>query len=189
MKFTGKLKEPVIDYITGKITALIEINEDFRQAYEELKDYKLDIEIKKYRKKRSLDANSFYWLLISKLAKILDTSLPELHNLMLSKYGYIEILEDKPVFTLLVDTEETEKKVKASEYYHLKPTSQVTEMADGKLWRTYMLMRGSSTYNTEEMSRLISGLITDCKEAGIPDREIATPDEQRILKEKYNIEL
>lgn len=54
---------------------------------------------------------------------------------------------------------------------------------------SYMLMRGSSTYNTEEMSRLISGLITDCKEAGIPDREIATPDEQRILKEKYNIEL
>ena len=84
MKFTGKLKEPVIDYITGKITALIEINEDFRQAYEELKDYNLDIEIKKYRKKRSLDANAFYWLLISKLAKVLDTSLPELHNLMLS---------------------------------------------------------------------------------------------------------
>ena len=37
MKFTGFLKEPIIDYITGKITILFEPCEDFREAYEYLK--------------------------------------------------------------------------------------------------------------------------------------------------------
>ena len=37
MRFTGRLKEPVIDFVTGRITALIELNEDFRQAYDKLK--------------------------------------------------------------------------------------------------------------------------------------------------------
>ena len=43
--------------------------------------------------------------------------------------------------------------------------------------------------NTEEMSRLISGLITMCKEAQIPDREIATPEEKRLLKERYGVDV
>ena len=37
MKFTGFLKEPIIDYITGKITILFEPCEDFREAYEYLR--------------------------------------------------------------------------------------------------------------------------------------------------------
>lgn len=50
-------------------------------------------------------------------------------------------------------------------------------------------MRGSSTYNTEEMARLIDGLIDRCKEAGMPDREIVSPDEKRILKERYGVNI
>lgn len=70
MKFTGKLKQPVIDFVTGKLTLLFEPVEDFRQAYEELKNYeKLSLEIKPYRRKRSLDANAYYWVLLTKLAK------------------------------------------------------------------------------------------------------------------------
>ena len=36
MKFTGKLKEPIIDYMTGRLTILFEPCEDFRQAYDEI---------------------------------------------------------------------------------------------------------------------------------------------------------
>ena len=47
MKFTGRLKEPIIDYLTGHLTILFEPCEDFRQTYEELKDCeKLSLEIK-----------------------------------------------------------------------------------------------------------------------------------------------
>ena len=57
------------------------------------------------------------------------------------------------------------------------------------MYRTYIMLRGSSTYNTEEMARLIDGLITDCKCAGITDSEIASPDERRILKERYGVNI
>lgn len=188
MKFTGRLKEPVVDYVTGKLTLLFEPCEDFRQAYEELKDCdKLSLEIKKYRRKRSLDANAYYWVLVTKLAGKIGVSNAELHNMMICGYGQSEVFDGKCVYTTIPDTEESERKVKESETYHLKPTSQVREGNDGIMYRTYRLMRGSSTYNAEEMARLIEGTIYECKQAGMLDAEIASPDEKRILKERYGV--
>lgn len=190
MKFTGKLKEPVIDYLTNRLTILFEPNEDFRQAYEELKDVnKLILEIKPYRRKRSLDSNAYYWVLVGKLAKAIGLSNNEVHNMLLRGYGHPEIFEGKSVYMTIPDTEEAEKKVNNAMDYHLKPTSQVREGVDGVMYRTYQLLRGSHTFNTEEMAHLIDGLITCCKEAGIPDTEIATPDEKRILKERYGVDI
>lgn len=190
MKFTGRLKEPVIDYFTNRLTILFEPNEDFRQAYEELKDKeKLILEIKPYRRKRSLDANAYYWVLVGKLAKAIGLTNNEVHNMLLRGYGQPEIFDGKAVYTTIPDTEKAEKKVNNAMDYHLKPTSQVREGVDDVMYRTYQLLRGSHTFNTEEMARLIDGLITCCKEAGIPDAEIATPDEKRILKERYGVDI
>ena len=86
MKFTGRLKEPVIDYKTGRLMVLFEPQEDFRQAYEEFKECeKLSLEIKKYRRKRSLDANAYAWVLMSKLAEVLHTSKEEVYEEMLRR--------------------------------------------------------------------------------------------------------
>lgn len=190
MKFTGKLKEPIIDYMTGRLTILFEPCEDFQQTYEELRDCeKLSLEIKRYKRKRSMDANAYYWVLIGKLAKVLQISNPELHNMMLSRYGQPEIFEGKAVYMTIPDTEAAEKKVVNATDYHLQPTSQVREGNDGIMYRTYKLLRGSHTFNSEEMARLIDGLIGCCKDAGIPDAEIATPDEKRLLKERYGVTL
>lgn len=189
-KFTGKLKPPVVDFLTGKISAVIEINENFRQAYEDLKDCeKISVEIKRYRRKRSLDANAYHWVLVGKLAKVLGMSNAEVHNMALRGYGQPEIYEGKGVYMTIPDTDDARHKVDNAMDYHISPTSQVREGNDGVMYRTYKLLRGSHTYNTEEMARLIDGMITMCKEAGIPDAEIATPDEKRILKEKYGVEL
>lgn len=186
MNFTGKLEGLKMDYATKKQSISVEVNEDARDAFQELKDCeKLDIQIKKHREKRSLDANAYYWVLITKFAKKLELSNPEAHNMCLIRYGYPVILSGKSACATIPDTEEAENKVKNSTEYHLQPTSQVREGVDGVMYRTYRLLRGSRTYNTEEMSRLISGLITMCKEAQIPDREIATPEEKRLLKERY----
>lgn len=190
MKFTGKLKQPVIDYLSGRMAVLFEPNEDFRQAYEELKGCdKLSFEIKPYRAKRSLDANAYYWVLITKLAKKISISNLELHNMMLRMYGQVEIIEGKAVYLTIPDTEEAERKVNNATDYHLQATSQVREGNDGIMYRTYKLLRGSRTYNTEEMARLIDGLVQCCKDAGIPDSDIASPDEKRILKERYGVDI
>ena len=183
MRFTGKLKEPIIDFVTHRLTILFEPNEDFLETYEELKGKEvLSLEIKPYRKKRSLDANAYYWVLLTKLAKVMNTSNAEMHNLMLIHYG-------EPIYMTVPDTEDAEKKVMQATEYHLMPTSQVRQGLDGIVYRKYKLLRGSSTYDTSEMARLIDGLITSCKEAGLTASEIATPDEKRLLKERYGVDI
>lgn len=128
MRFTGKLKEPIIDFVTHRLTILFEPNEDFLEAYEELKGKEvLSLEIKPYRKKRSLDANAYYWVLLTKLAKVMNASNAEMHNLMLIHYGQPEIIEGKPIFMTVPDTEDAEKKVMQATEYHLMPTSQVRQ--------------------------------------------------------------
>ena len=58
-------------------------------------------------------------------------------------------------------------------------------MDDGKAYRVYLLLRGSHTYNTEEMSILIDGTVQDAKEQGI---ETATPDELERMKQQWRVE-
>lgn len=187
MRFSGKLMPPVTNY-TGKTVISVELEEDFREAWESLKNCeKVGIDIKQYRPKRSLDANAYYWTLVGKLSKVIDRSSASVHNYMLSHYGVPETIDDRLVYLSLPDTESAQKKAEEAETFHIRPTSQVISGKDGKMYRTYMLIRGSSSYNSEEMARLIEGMIQECREVGIPDYEIMTPDEARILKERYGV--
>lgn len=190
MKFTGTLKEPIINFSTRKPMIVFETTEDFSDAYENLKTKdKLVIDIKVYREKRSLDANAYYWVLLTKLAKILGDSNSEKHNDMIAEYGFPYLIDGKLVRIPIPDTEEAERVVRKATEYHLKSTTQVVAGKDGVDYRTYLMMRGSSTYNTEEMARLIEGLIYECKSARMPDAEIMTPDEKQQLKERYGVDV
>ena len=128
---------------------------------------KYAVEIKQYRPKRSLDSNALYWALVGKLADALHTSTAEIHNLMLRRYGQLERYGDELVRVVIPETEDTQKKTDQAETYHLKPTSHTRVGKDGRTYRTYLMLRGSSTYDTKEMTRLIDGLISECNDAGI----------------------
>ena len=188
MECIGRLKGLGIDLMSRHQKLEIEVDSDIRKEYDKLKDKeKLRIRIVQYRKKRSLDANAYYWILLTKFADVIGLSNPEAHNMMLRGYGQSEIFDGKAVYVTIPDTEEAEKKVNNATDYHLAPTSQVRLGNDGVMYRTYRLLRGSRTYDTKEMSRLIDGLITCCKEAEIPETEIASPNEKEILKERYGV--
>lgn len=188
MECIGRFKGLGIDLMSKHQKLEIEIDTDIREEYDKLKDKeKLRIRIVQYRKKRSLDANAYYWTLLTKFADVVGLSNPEAHNMMLRGYGQSEIFDGKAVYVTIPDTEESEKKVNNATDYHLAPTSQVRMGNDDVMYRTYRLLRGSRTYDTKEMSRLIDGLITCCKEAGIPETEIASPNEKEILKERYGV--
>lgn len=191
MECTGNLQTISKDWQTDKVIMTFAINENMsNEDIEEIRSIeKLKLVIDKWKKKRSLDANSYYWTLLTKLARKLDTSNSELHNQLLADYGYPEMIGDKLVRIPIPDTDEAEKMVAKSTTYHLKPTTQVVVGNDMVTYRTYIMMRGSSTYNSEEMSRLIGGLIYDCKSAKMTDSDIATPEEKRILKERYGVEV
>ena len=187
MEFTGKIKALAKDLMTDKWNLQVELNEDAQEIMELIKHEKLDIRIKKHKEKRSLDANAYYWVLLTKLARVHGWSNDEAHNRLLRRYGQIERVDGHLIAVYLPDTEETEKDVLSKVEYHLKPLPKTVVTRDGEIKRVYILLRGSSTYNTEEMAQLIGGLIQDCRDSDIPDSEIMTPFEKQKLYEQYGI--
>ena len=120
--------------------------------------------------KRSLDANAFYWTLTTRIAKAINISLAEAHNRNLSRYGVPMLVDGKCVYAYLPDTTETEKSVLQNETVHMKATSSVTRGKNG-MFRAYMVMKGSSEMDTEEFSRLVDGVIDECKQMGVDYRK------------------
>jgi hypothetical protein len=177
-EFTGRISSIAISYATGKPLLTLECDEHPQALQEIINGLKgaesLSVKIGKFRKKRSLDANAYYWLLVGKLAKALKISIPYCHNLMLRRYGTLEEFDGRPVYIIIQDTDEASEKADEAETYHIKPTAQVKEGNDGLMYRTYLLLKGSHDYDTAEMSDLIEGLVDECKNVGI---ETATPDE------------
>ena len=135
---------------------------------------KINIKLSQHKEGRSLNANAYYWCLIDKLSKALRISRNYCHNVMLRRYGVLETVDDTHVYLLFPDTDEAQNKVDESETYHVKPTSNVRTGNDGKMYRTYMLLKGSHEYDTAEMAVLIAGLRDECTNVGIP---VETPDE------------
>lgn len=175
MECTGKLIGLSKDWITGKWQVTFSINEEYLlNAINELKDSLLSIKAVKYKKKRSLDANAYYWQLLSKVAEALGNSKAYQHNWMLRRYGQYEMFGEQCCYVVLPDTEEAEKQIDEAETYHLKPTSQVKEGKDGVMYRTYMMLKGSSDFDTKEMSILIDGVVSKAKELDI---ETLPPEE------------
>lgn len=178
MEFTGRFVGGLrIDVDSRRMEMTVQCDrDDIGGEWDDLrKNERLVFSVKEYKRKRSLDANAYYWVLVTKLAKVLNLSKPHLHNLLLRRYGQPEIVDRQMVFLVLPDSESGTRKADEAETYHIRPTSQVKTGVDGKVYRTYVMLRGSSTYNTAEMSELIDGLVSECKEQGIetlPEEEL-----------------
>lgn len=125
-----------------------------------------DIEVKLHREKRSLDSNAYFHVLCDKLRLVLGVTKAEVKTWMICSYGQLRYVDDVPV---VYETNIPPETMIKDEYQHL---SCVRE--DEKGIYTYIEYRGSHTYDSAEMSKLIEGTISECKELGI---ETATPDE------------
>ncbi len=186
MEFKGKISSMFRDIVTGKWNLSFSTDQNIAEAAQIFSGKDIDVKLKQHREKRSLDANAYYWCLLTKLAKIHGWSNAEAHNRMLRDYGQYERVEGQLIAVPLPDTDQTEREVLSKMEYHLALSPKVTIMK-GETKRVYLLLRSSSTYNTEEMTRLISGLIEECRYSGIPDSEIMTPFEKQKLYEQYGI--
>jgi hypothetical protein len=173
-----QIRKTYFDYVTGKNIIVLETEDNREKQLNSLKDKDVRCSIKQWKERRSLDANAYYWVIIGKLAATLHTSTTELHNRMISDYGQPEIIDGSLVHFILLDTIPWDK----LNQIHLKPTAKTKVLDDGKLYRVYWVMRGSSTYNTKEMSILIEGLVSECKQAEI---ETLPPEELRRMLRAY----
>lgn len=180
MKFTGEIQSITKDWQKDKFIVSFTMNESLPvDEVNSLMGEKLNVEAKKWRQKRSLDANSYYWQLVNKIAEVSNVSMPFVHNRNLRRYGQLEMIDGKAIYTVLPDTKEAENKIEESEMYHLKPTTQVKMGKDGVMYRTYMMLRGSSSFDTKEMSVLIDGVVSEAKAMGI---ETLPPNEIERMK-------
>ena len=178
MDLTGKIHGMTIDITSGKLNLTLQVNEDAKKIVDELKELvsceKLAVVLKKWRKKRSLDANAYYWVLVSKIAEKLRSSKEEVHNLMLARYGQPEREDDGSavVISVLERIDLTKR-----DDIHVKPIGHGT--VDGKRFTHYLLLRGSHTYDTKEMSILIDGVVSEAREMGI--ETMSTEELERLL--------
>lgn len=162
---------PYHDYVNKKWLITLEL-ETAPEIYDQTKDADLSLEIKKWREKRSLNANAYFHVLIGKIAAEMNISHQESHNLMIARYGEV----DSEVKNIIMADEIPWMKL---ETIHLRPTSHAKTMENGKVYRIFEVMRGSHTYDTKEMSVLIDGVVSEAKAMGI---ETLPPDELERMK-------
>lgn len=137
-------------------------------------------DIEPHKEKRRLTQNAYYWVLLEKIA--IKTRVPKvkLHNINLRHLGLIERVGDKPVYILLEDTEEVEEQTLLTTTYHLSPRSKTKHGNDGKTYRWYVMLRGSSSFTVSEMQALVELAVQDATAQGI---EVLTPNELEHMRE------
>lgn len=125
--------------------------------------------IEEYKPTRTLTQNAYYWQLLGQTARLLKMSNTELHNQMLAEFGQVDTTIGTIIMKDSIDW-------RALTHLHVRPTAATRTMDNGMLYRVYYVMRGSSTYDTTEMSRLVDGMVQEAKQQGIetlPPHELA----------------
>lgn len=168
----AKITDIATDWRSGNLRITFELDAKSAEL-DALLDKELRLKAAEWRNKRSLNANAYFYVLISKIAQAARISNTEAHNMAIAKYGQAEgmtiIMRDDIEWTKL-------------DQLHLRPTPRIKVLDDGKLYRVYLVMRGSHTYDTKEMARLIDGTIEDAKDLGI---DTLTPDQIEEMKSKW----
>lgn len=160
--------------LDGKFVVSFVLTADPRKELEGLQETDLDITVKKHRKKRSLDANAYAWVLIGTIAEAMHIDRKDVYREAIRAIGgnhEIVCVQNKAVESL------------CNGWQSLGLGWQ-TETMPSKLkdCTTVFLYYGSSTYDTKQMSLLIDHLVQDAKELGI---ETLTPAELATMMMSY----
>ena len=170
MLFEGTLGDPRLDLDGNFIFAVKTKN---RQAagiiYEKLKNCQVDFDIKKHYKKRSLNANAYAWELIGKIAEAIGKDKDTVYFDFLKDYGQSEVIS----VLSSVDLKGYYKYIEAMGSGYI----------GGKEFTHYKIFKGTSEYNSKEMSVFIDGIVSTAEDLGIPTK---TPDELERMKSLWD---
>lgn len=155
--------------MNGKIVDIIRTFENrFRVTFEvdsidELNglDGMLSIIVKRISKKRSLNANAYFHLLVGKIAEKNHTSKARCKNLLLARYGVEEMIDGKR-YVISVDSSIP---ICEREDIHCKAIGY--GWVNEKEFTHYCVLRPTHEYDSAEMAHLIDGTVEEAKELGI----------------------
>ena len=125
-------------------------------------------EIEHKRKKRSNDANALCWKMCTEIANVLRAEKESIYVDMLKRYGQSDIVS----VLSSVDVKGYFK------YYDEFGKGTV----NGKEFTHYKVYKGSSEYDTKEMSILLDGIIDEAKAMDI---EVISEREKSLLLEEW----
>lgn len=114
----------------------------------------IELTIKALKHKRSKNANDYFWEIVGQMADKLGATKEEIYFEQLKKYGQ----------SITVTVREDVDLSRAGFKYYEKLQDG---LKNGVKFVAYRVFIGSSQYNTEEMSILISGTVSDAQELGI----------------------
>jgi len=168
----GRLKDLAFG-LTGELNVTLSLAPSHADELKKLSGEDLDIEIDKHRDRRSQNANSYAWVLITQIAeKMYPTmSKEEVYHEMLKRYG-----QGTSISVLTSKLPEVKR-----ELDHFEEIG--TGTINGKKFTHLRIWIGSSKYNTKEMSILLDGIVQEAKELDI---ETLTPDELKKMAEAWN---
>jgi len=162
----------------GKQRLTVELDGDFRDTFDQLHEGDVEITVKKYRKKRSLEANAYCWTLIGKIAEKKHITKTEVYRNAIREIGGV---------SEIVSIKQSAVKRLQEQWSRNGIGWQIQDIGS-KIpgWTNVILYYGSSSYDTAQMSDLIDSLVQDAKALGIETRDPA--DIESMLKEynKYN---
>lgn len=156
IKGTGELRSAIST--VGMTTITIALFGDFREQYESLKDAHVDLEIKKHRKKRSLDANALCWELCTQIGNAIT---PPMTKEAVYRQAIRDVGKYEPL-PIRNDAVEAFCKV-----WSERGTGWIAEVIDDSKIPGYKLVfayYGSSTYDTKAMSTLIDYLVDQAEQ-------------------------
>jgi hypothetical protein len=140
------------------------------------KNMRYDLEVKEHRKKRSLDANAYAWVLIGKLADEQRITPLEVYRQAIQNVG-----GNYEILPIREDAADHFRRI-----WEAKGLGwPCVDMGRSKLsgYRNMMAFYGSSTYDTRQMSQFIDNLVQDCKALDI---ETLSPEKLSLLMEGWN---
>ena len=169
MKARGTVKSIGQDWQTKKISVTFELSEINTTELAGIEGKDLDLEIKQHREHRSGQANRLLWACLGEAAAHLHTDKWTLYLNALRLYGQFTLIDMEP---------QAFEKFRTI-YRECEDIGSHT--VNGKEMRQVLCYYGSSTYNSEEFSRLLNGVIDDMKQAGL---ETPTSEEMRRALEE-----
>lgn len=156
------MKCRIVDFsfsFNGKQRLTVELDDDFRKKYDQLKDKDLNFELKQWREKRSLTANAYAWVLIDKIAAKRRMSKVEVYRNAIRDIGGVSNL-------VCIQNRAVEELKSTWSSFGL---GWQAEELDSNIpgWTNVILYKGSSVYDREQMASLIDSLVQDAQSIGI----------------------
>lgn len=162
-----------MEFILREQKDILAVQNELMNILPDIKSKPYVCEIKQYFKRRSLDANAYFHVLVDKIAKAVNKSAESVKVQMNLDYGTIASDERglKAGFKAL-------KSVPINQFFkYVKPIDECVE--NGKVFIKYLIYKETHTLDSKEMATLIDGVVEEAKQLGI---ETLTPVELAALK-------